>query len=167
VSITRRSSSSQFSTGDDHRLPDLGDELQQRRVRQVARGHLVDRHVEVGEHLRAREVEGRGEERDAELCGVRLQLLVLRTAEFERLAVQAVRRSVAVLVVVRPVEHLARVHPGVVALLELHRVRAALRSPREELLALLERPAVVVADLGDHPAVAVVCDAEPVDRQFA
>ena len=56
---------------------------------------------------------------------VRLQLLVLGAAELERLAVRAVRRPVAVLVLVRPVEELPRVQAAVVALLELDRVRAA------------------------------------------
>ena len=73
--------------GDDHRLADLGDGAEQRRVRQVAGGDLVRRHVEVGEKLGAREVERGREEGDAELRRERLQLLVLGAAELERLAV--------------------------------------------------------------------------------
>ena len=40
--------------GDDHRLADLGDVAEERRVAEVARGDLVGRHVELGEEVGAR-----------------------------------------------------------------------------------------------------------------
>src|SRR5712692_6860729 len=153
--------------GEDHRLADLGDEAKERRVRQVAGRALVGRYVEVGQHLGALEVERRRKERDPELGGVRLQLLVLGAVELERFPVESVGRAIAVFVVVRAIEEFAGVERAVVPLLELDRIRSAARGLGEELLRLLQRPLMVVADLGDHVAVGVVRDPDAVDRQLS
>ena len=64
---------------------------QERGVRQVAGRDLVRRDVELGETVGALEVERGREKRDPEALGIRLQLLVLRLPELERVAVLAVR----------------------------------------------------------------------------
>ena len=140
---------------------------QERRVAQVTRGDLVRGDVELLEEVGARFVERRREEDEPELARARLQLDVCRTVELERLAVLAVRRAEAVLVVVRAVVELAREETAVVALLELDRVDARLLREHEQLLGLLDAPLVVVADLGDHEAGGVVGDPAAVDRQLA
>ena len=153
--------------GDDHRLADRGDVAQERRVAEVAGGDLVGRHVELGEQVGARLVERRREEHEAELAGARLQLDVGAAIELERLAVRAVRRAEAVLVVVGAVVERAGVQAPVVALLELDRVHARLLREHEQLLRLLDRALVVVADLGDDEARRVVGDPAAVDLELA
>jgi hypothetical protein len=118
----------------------------------------------IGLPISAREVEHGREERDAELGGVLLQRDVLLAAELERLAMGAVGRPEAVLVVVRPVEEVARVQRPVVALLELHRVRAGAMRLVEQLQRLVERSLVVVADLGDHVRIGSVVHVDAFDR---
>ena len=86
--------------GDDQRLADRSDMAQERRVAEVAGRDLVRRNVELGEQVGARLVERRREEHEAELAGARLQLDKGAAIELERLAVGAVRRAEAVLVVV-------------------------------------------------------------------
>ena len=137
------------------------------RVPQVARRDLVGGHVERLEQVGALLVERRGEERDAELARERLELRERRAVELERLAVLAVGRPEAVLVVVGRVVQRAGVERPVVALLDLHRVDAAVGGRAHELVRLLERPLVVVTDLGDHVGRAGVVDPPPVDRQLA
>ena len=139
----------------------------ERRVAQVAGGDLVRGDVELLEEVGARFVEGRREEDEPELARAGLQLDVRGTVELERLAVLAVRRTEAALVVVGAVVELAREETAVVALLELDRVDARLLREHEELLGLLDAPLVVVADLGDHEAGGVVGDPAAVDRQLA
>ena len=153
--------------GDDQRLADRGDMPQERRVAQVAGRDLVRRDVELGEQVGARLVERRREEHEAELAGARLQLDVGAAIELERLAVGAVRRAEAVLVVVGAVVERAREQPPVVALLELDRVHARLLREHEQLLRLLDRALMVVADLGDDEAGRVVGDPAAVDLELA
>ena len=90
------------------RLAERGDVAEERRVAQVARRDLVRRNVELGEQVGARLVERRREEDEAELARARLQLHVRAAIELERLAVRAVGRAEAVLVVVRAVVERAR-----------------------------------------------------------
>ena len=97
----------------------------------------------------------------------RLQLPVLADVELERFAVLSVRDAERVLVVVRRLVRRARVERAVVPLLELDGVHTTLRRGEEELLRLLHRALVVVADLGDDVAVAVVRDSGAVDDEFA
>ena len=119
---------------------------------EVGRGDLEGRHAELGEEVGARQVEGRAEEGDAELAGLVHQLEPVLVLELERLAMLAVRAAEAVLVVVRLVVHRPRVQRPVVALLELHRVDAALLGHAQELDRLHQRSLVVVADLRDDVA---------------
>src|SRR6266566_3658999 len=77
----------------------------------------------------------------------------------------AVGRAEAVLVLVGLVEGLGGEERAVVALLQLHRVRAAQPRLAEELLRLLDRALVVVADLGDDVTLGVGADLEAVNRQ--
>jgi hypothetical protein len=107
------------------------------------------------------------EEDEPELARARLELDIRAAIELERLAVLAVRRAEAVLVLVGTVVQRAGEEAPVVALLELHRVHARVLGEDEELLCLLHRPLVVVADLGDHEAVGVVGDPPTVDHQLA
>ena len=95
------------------------------------------------------------------------QLDVRVAIELERLAVLAVRRAEAVLVVVRAVEQRAREERAVVALLELDRVDARVLRRAEQLHRLLDAPLVVVADLGDDEARRLVGDPPTADRQLA
>ena len=92
------------------------------------------------------------------LVGLGLQLLVFRLAELERFAMLAVGGAEAVLVVVRLVEHLARVEPAVVALLQLRGGDAAFGRRLEQLVRRLQAALVVVADFRDDVCVAVVAD---------
>ena len=132
--------------------------LQQRRALQIAGRDLVRRDVELPQEIGARQVERGREEVDAELARVRLQLAVLLEAELEELAMLAVGRAEAVLVVVRLVVRRARVEAAVVALLQLDRMRARELRLAEQLARLLEAALVVVADLGDDVALRVVAD---------
>ena len=79
----------------------------------------------------------------------------------------AVRRAVALLVVVRRVVVLAGEERAVVALLELDRVDAALARGVDERLRLLEVALVVVPDLRDDVRRAVPRDGLAVDDQLA
>ena len=151
----------------DHRLADRCDVAEQRRVAEVSRSGLVRGHVEVGEEVGARLVEGRREQRHTGVAGRPLELDVCVTVELERLAVLAVGRAEGVLVVVRRLVRRPRVERAVVPLLELHRIDTALFRREDELAGLLHRALVVVADLGDDVAVAVVRDAGAVDDEFA
>ncbi len=112
-------------------------------------------------------VEGGGEQRHAGFASCPLELDVGVAVELERLAVLAVGRAERVLVVVRGVVGRPRVERTVVALLELHGIHTALLGGDDELARLLHRALVVVADLGDDVAVAVVRDAGAVDDEFA
>ena len=112
-------------------------------------------------------VERRREEHEAELAGARLQLDKGAAIELERLAVGTVRRAEAVLVVVGAVVERTRVQPPVVPLLELDGVHARLLREHEQLLRLLDRALVVVADLGDDEARRVVGDPAAVDLELA
>ena len=103
---------------------------QQRRVAEVSRGGLVRGHVEVGEEVGARLVEGGREKRHAGVARRPLELDVRVAVELERLAVLAVRRAERVLVVVRGLVRRPRVERAVVPLLELHRVDTALVAPK-------------------------------------
>ena len=141
--------------------------LEQRRVLEVAGSDLVGGHVELGEEIGASLVEGGGEEGQAELPRAGLQLPVLADVELERFPVLPVCGSERVLVVVRSVIRRPRVQQAVVALLELHGVHAALGCGHEQLLRLLDRALVVMADLGDDVAVAVVGDSGAVDEELA
>ncbi len=89
------------------------------------------------------------------------------TVELERFAVLSVRDAERVLVLVRRLVRRARVERAVVPLLELDGVHTTLRGGEEELLRLFHRALVVVADLGDDVAVAVVRDSGAVDDEFA
>ena len=140
---------------------------QERRVAEVAGRDLVGRNVELGEQVGARLVERRREEHEAELAGARLQLDIGAAIELERLAVGAVRRAEAVLVVVGAVVERTGVQPPVVPLLELDGVHARLLREHEQLLRLLDRALVVVADLGDDEARRVVGDPAAVDLELA
>jgi len=137
---------------DDHRLPELRDVLEKRRVGEVAGGDLVGGHVDLLEEIGGGTIEGGGEEDDAEFLGESLQLLILLLGKFELFAVLAVGGRVGVLAVVDAVVHLAREQRPVVALLELHRVRPALGRGAEYRLALFDVALVIVADLGDDEA---------------
>ena len=152
---------------DDHRLAEGGDVPEQGRVAEVAGGDLESRDVELGEEVGARLVECGGEEDEAELGGQSAQLDVGVAAELQRLAVLAVRRPEAVLVLVGALEEFAREEPAVVALLQLDRVDPRTFRRAEELLGPLEAALVVVADLGDHEAGRVVGDPPPVDLELA
>ena len=99
--------------------------------------------------------------------GVRLQLLVLVEAELQKLAVLAVGGAEAVLVVVRLVVRGARVEAAVVALLQLHRVRAGQLGLAEQLARLVEAALVVVADLRDDVALRVIADLVRADLECA
>ena len=79
----------------------------------------------------------------------------------------AVRRAVAVLVVVRRVVVRAREEDAVLALLELDGVHAALLRRVDERLRLLEIALVVVADLRDDVRGPVPRDDLAVDDQLA
>jgi len=139
---------------------------QKRRVVEVAGGDLEGGHVQLGQEIGAGRVEGGGKEGDAQLGRVALQLDVLVAAELERLPMKPVGGAEAVLVVVGRLVHLPRVQTPVVALLQLDRVRAALPGGADQFHRLLQRPLVVVPDLGDDIAVAVVRDAGAVDDEF-
>ena len=166
---TARSTSSRVAPPVDTimRLAERGNVTKERRVSQVAGSDLVRGSVELLEQVGARLVERRREEDEPELARARLQLDVGAAVELERLAVRAVRRAEAVLVVVGAVVERAREQAPVVALLELYRVDARLLREDEQLLCLLDRALVVVADLRDHEAVGVVGDPASVDRQLA
>ena len=140
---------------------------EQRRVREVAGGDLERGQVELREQVGARLVERRREQRQAELLRAGEQLGVSAPVELERLAVLTVRGAEAVLVVVRRLVLAAGEERAVVPLLELDRVDAAIARGDEQLLRGLDRALVVVADLGDDVAVAVVRDAGAVDDEFA
>ena len=116
----------------------------------IGRSDLEGGQAELGEEVGARLVEHRGEQRDALLATELAQLEPRGSRELERFTMLAVRRSEAVLVVVRRVVELSRVEAPVVALLELDRVDAALLRRVDERLRLLEIALVVVPDLGDH-----------------
>ena len=112
-------------------LPKRGHVLQQRRVLQIAGGDLVGRHVERLRGSRRSAMSNAVEKKStpssfAYACSSTYSSL----AELQRLAVLAVGGAEAVLVVVRLVVHLARVERAVVALLQLHRVRAGQLRPR-------------------------------------
>src|SRR5262249_40441749 len=102
--------------------------------------------------------EGGGEEDQPELPGVGLKLGVFVATELERLSVLSVGGAEAVLVVVRSVVGGAGEERPVVALLQLDGVDAAVTGGAEELLRLLHAALVVVADLRDHEAGALVRD---------
>src|SRR5690606_32780964 len=152
---------------DDHRLAEAGDVLQQRRALQVARGDLVGRNAERLEEVGAGEVEGGGEEVDAELRGIRLQLAVLVQSELEELAVFAVCGAEAVLVVVRLLVGGARIEAAVVALLQLYRVRPRQLGLAKELTRLVQAALVVVADFRDDVAGRVIADLVRADSEGA
>ena len=80
---------------------------------------------------------------------------------------RAVGGRVGVLAVVRAVVHLLGEQGAVVALLQLDRVGAGRLGGLEQLLALFDAALVVVADLRDDIAVAVVRDFKAVDDQFS
>ena len=65
---------------------------EQRRVAEVSRSGLVRGHVELGEEVGARLVEGGREQRDADVARRPLELDVRVAVELERLAVLAVGR---------------------------------------------------------------------------
>ncbi len=153
--------------GQHHRLPERSDVPQQWRVLKVAGRDLVRGQIELLEHVGARLVERRREEHQVELDGEVAELTECVAVELQRLAVLAVRRTEAVLVVVRALVEGASEESPVVALLQLDRVDARLLRRPEELLRLLEAPLVVVADLRDDEAAGVVGDAAAVDRQLA
>ena len=152
---------------DDHRLAERRDVTKERRVAQVAGGDLVGRQLELRQEVGARLVERGREEHETELGGEVAQLGVRVPIELERLAMPAVRRPEAVLVVVRALVERPREEAGVVALLELDRVHARVPGRAEELLRLLDASLVVVADLGDDEAGRVVGDPPPLDGQLA
>ncbi len=152
---------------DDHRLPERRDVPQERRVPQVARGDLVGGQLELREQVGARLVERSREEDEPELVRDAAELRERGSIELERLAVPAVGRAEAVLVVVRAVVQRAREERAVVALLELDRVDAHVLRRVEQLDRLLDASLVVVADLRDDEARRVVRDPASVDRQLA
>ena len=134
---------------------------------EVAGGDLVGGHVELGEEIGASLVEGGGEEGQAELRRAGLQLSVLADVELERLPVLPVRGSERVLVVVRRVVA-ARVYSE-----RLSRFWSFTAftphwcAARNSCCACSTDALVVVADLGDDVAVAVVGDAGAVDEELA
>jgi hypothetical protein len=96
-----------------------------------------------------------------------LQLGVLRTIEFEMLAVGAVGVPEAVRADVGTVEERTGEEMAIVPLLELDRVRTGLRSRLEEPVGRVEVTLMVVADLGDDEAVARVRQRHPTDVHAA
>src|SRR5438309_6559686 len=152
---------------EEHGLAELRDVSLQRRVLQITRGELVRRHVELREKIRAFEVPGGREERDAELACITLKLAVVVGAELQRLPVLAVRRAERELVVVRLFVVGARVERAVRALLQLDRIRAPLVRGLDELLRLLELALVVVTDLRDHVARRFVVNFHAFDRELS
>ena len=104
---------------------------------------------------------------EAEAPRLLAQLDVGVAVELEGLAMGAVRRPEAVLVVVRAVVQLAGVEAAVVALLELDGVHAGVLRGPDQLARALEAALVVVADLGDHEAGRVVGDSPAVDHELA
>ena len=135
--------------GQEHWFAERRDPSEKRDVEQIPGGELERVDVELGEQVRARLVEGGGDERDALLLRVARQLEPVALRQLEELAVLAVGRAVALLVVVRRVVVVAREERAVVALLELHRIHAALPRRVDQRLRLLELALVVVPDLGD------------------
>ena len=89
--------------GQEHRLAERRDVAEKRDVEQVPGRELERVDVELGEEVRARLVERRGDERDALLLRVARQLEPVALRQLEGLAVLAVGRAVALLVVVRRV----------------------------------------------------------------
>lgn len=151
----------------DHRLADAGDLLQERRVRQIARRDLVGGHVDRGEQIRRRRIEGGREEQDANLPGIGGQRAILLAVELQRLAMFAVGRRIGVLAVVRAVVQFLIEQRPVIALLQLHRVGTGLLGGLEHGHALLQVALVIVADLGDDVGGAVVGDGLVADRENA
>jgi hypothetical protein len=141
--------------------------LEERRALQVAGRDLVGRHVEGGEEVGTRDVEGRREEVHAELARVFLQRLVLVEAELQEFAVLAVGRAEAVLVVVRPVVRRGCIKPPVVALLQLDCVRAGELRLAEQLSRLVEAALMVVSDFRNDIALRLVADLVTADSECA
>ena len=152
--------------GEEHRLAEPCDVAEKRRVHEVGGGDLEGGRPELGEEVRARLVEHGREERDAFLAAELAELEPVAGRELERVAVLAVRRAEAVLVVVRRVVERARVERLVVALLELDRVRAAAFRGPDQLLGVLDVALVVVPDLGDDVRLAVARDPLAVDDEL-
>ncbi len=153
--------------GQEHRFAERRDVAEKRDVEQIPGGELERVDVELGEQIGARLVERGGDERDALLLRVARQLEPVALRQLEELAVLAVGRAVALLVVVRRVVVVAREERAVVALLELHRVDPALTRRVDQRLRLLELALVVVPDLGDDVGGAVPRQGLAVDDQLA
>ena len=79
----------------NQRFAGLGDGLEERDVRQVARCDLVAGYVDPLEEFDARKVERGRKEDQVQALRELLQVAVLRLAELERLAVRSVGRSEA------------------------------------------------------------------------
>src|SRR5262249_16658856 len=137
---------------EQHRLAERRHVAEEGDVQEVPGGELEGGDVELGTEVGARRIERGNDEPEAELPGVPLELDPLLAAEFERLAVLAVGRAEAVLVVVRGVVEGTGEERPVVALLQLDRVDPALLGGMDERLRLLELSLVVVTDLGEFVA---------------
>jgi hypothetical protein len=148
---------------DDHGLARARDALQQRRVLEVTRRDLVQRNVQLFEKIHAPEIEWCGEHGDFEFDRALLQFLVFLPPEFERVAVGAVGRAVGVLVFVRGFVHLAREQRPVVALLQLHRIGAALLGLSEHRLGNFQIALMIGSNLCDDESVAFVVDLKAVE----
>ena len=92
----------------EHRLAERGDVPKERDVEEVAGRELERVDVELGEEVGARLVERGRDERDALLLRVARQLEPVALRQLEELAVLAVGRAEAVLVVVRRLVERAR-----------------------------------------------------------
>src|SRR5204862_3496745 len=107
------------------------------------------------------------EERHADFARMPEQLAVVVRAQLERLAMFAVGATEAELVVVRLVVELTRVQRTVRALLQLDRIGAALLRRVDQPFRGRDLALVVVPDLGDDVARAIVADLPAVDRECA
>src|SRR5262245_14150799 len=144
--------------GNDDRLTEARDVLEQRRAFQIAGRNLVRRNIEFVQEIGAGQVECGGEEIHAELRRQRLQLTVLLEPELQELAVLAIGRTEAVLVVVGFVVRGTGVKTLVVALLQLDRVRAGQFRFAEQFAGLIEAALVVVSDFRDDIAPGLIAD---------
>ena len=142
------------------------DVTQQRRVEDVGRRDLERRRVELSEEVGTRLVERGREQRQVEFGRVGEQLLPLVAPELECLAMRAVGRAEAVLVVVRLVVQGVREERAVVALLQLDRVDPAFLGGEDQLLGFGKAALVVVPDLGNDVATGVVCHACAAEDEF-
>ena len=151
---------------DEHRLLEPGHVLQERDVPQVAGSHLEGRHIHLGEEVRALEVEGRGEIATPSSPGEGLELAVLVQPELQGLPVLAVGGAEAVPVVVGLVVRLSCTGSG------CHASGASPHPPRSRRQPgtapwPFETALVVVPDLGDDVAVALLVDDLVPDSQLS